>query len=51
MARGNALLAITVMLAGAMLYIPLAGDHKNSAVLLKELRSTLKAKDKPPKKK
>lgn len=50
MARGNALLAILAVGAGAVLYIPLVGDRQNSEVLMKELRTILKAKDRPPKK-
>jgi hypothetical protein len=48
--KGNALIAIFAVLAGAALYIPLNGDYNNSAVLMKELRRTLQARDNPPKK-
>lgn len=50
MARGSALLAIIAVLSGGALYIPLVGDRHNSEVLMKELRLTLKAKERPPKK-
>lgn len=50
LAGGNALLAIVALLAGGALYIPLRGDYKNSEVLMRELRSVLKAKETPPKK-
>lgn len=47
---GNAILAIVTALAAAALYIPLTGDHYNSAVLVSEVQRTLKAKETPPKK-
>ena len=46
--KGNALIAILAVLAGAALYIPLTGDYNNSDVLMKELRRTLQARDNPP---
>jgi len=51
LAGGNALLAIIAVISGAWLFIPLTGDHHNSTVLMRELRSLLKAKDTPPSKK
>ncbi len=47
---GDALLALLAVALGAALYIPLQGDAVNSAILLKEVRSILSAKEKPPKK-
>ncbi len=47
---GNAMLAALVIVLGAALYVPLRGDAENSKVLMKELRRTLEAKDKPPRK-
>ncbi|MCU0513266.1 MAG: hypothetical protein MUE40_11935 [Anaerolineae bacterium] len=46
--NGQTLLGIFAALIGAGMYIPLVGDHDNSARLLKELRRTLDAKDRPP---
>lgn len=51
LAGGNALLALVAVVAGAVLYVPLSGDHHNSTVLLREVRSLLKAKDRPPSRK
>lgn len=42
--------ALAVLFAGIALYIPLAGDHKNSPALVSEVQRTLKATNKPPKK-
>ncbi len=44
---GDALLALLAIALGAALYIPLQGDAVNSAILLKEVRSILSAKEKP----
>ena len=46
---GNSLPAVIVVLAAAALYIPLTGDHANSAILLSEVQKTLGAKATPPK--
>ncbi len=50
MSQGNALLGFVLIPFAAYLYIPLHGDHLNSAVLIDEVQKTLKAKAKPPKK-
>jgi hypothetical protein len=42
---------ITALVAGGFMLavtIPLMGDHQNSAVLLRELKRTLEAKDRQP---
>jgi len=44
---GNLIVAVLVVLIGAALYVPLTGDQHNSAILMREIRSLLKAKDKP----
>lgn len=46
--NGQTMLGILVALLGLAMYIPLVGDSDNSAKLLKELKKTLDAKDKPP---
>lgn len=48
--RGSIILAVLAVLAGSVLFIPLIGDDQNSTVLLRELRSLLKARETPPKK-
>ncbi len=50
LASGNLALALVLGFAGVALYIPLAGDHRNSPVLIGEVQRTLKATTKPPKK-
>jgi len=50
-ANGNAMFGILALLAGVALYIPLTGDYQNSAVLMREVRSALKARDRTPTKK
>lgn len=50
LASGNLALALLLAFAGAALYIPLAGDHRNSPALISEVQRTLKATTKPPKK-
>lgn len=50
LASGNVALALLLGFAGIALYIPLAGDHRNSPVLISEVQRTLKATAKPPKK-
>lgn len=47
---GQLPLAILIVIAGVVLYIPLAGDHKNSPALVSEIQRTLKASTRPPKK-
>lgn len=48
--QGALVPALAVFLAGVALYIPLAGDNKNSPALVSEVQRTLKAANKPPKK-
>jgi hypothetical protein len=48
--EGNALFGFLLIPFAAYLYIPLHGDHLNSALLIDEVQKTLKAKPKPPKK-
>lgn len=48
-ATGNPLLALLLAPAGLMLYIPMAGDHRNGPLLVSEIQRTLKAKTTPPK--
>jgi len=50
LAGGNAVLAIVTALAGAYLYVPLTGDHHNSAILVSEVQRALKARQTPPRK-
>lgn len=50
LASGNLALALLLAFAGAALYIPLAGDHRNSPTLISEVQRSLKATTKPPKK-
>lgn len=49
LATGNGLPGLLATAFGLGLYIPLVGDHHNSAYLIKELKRATKAKDKPPK--
>lgn len=49
LAQGEVLLALLMVLAGGVLYIPLRGDYENSERLLIEVERTLKASPKPPK--
>ena len=44
---GATVLGIFVALLGVAMYIPLVGDHENSSALMKELKRTLEAKDRP----
>lgn len=46
---GSPWLGVLMLPIGAALYIPLAGDAFNSALLIGEIQKTLKAKDAPPK--
>lgn len=48
MLNGQAMLGILAIILGLAMYIPLVGDHDNSAGLLKEVKRTLEAKDRPP---
>lgn len=48
MANGQIMVGLLVLFMGAGFYIPLVGDHQNSATLLKDLKRTLEAKDNPP---
>jgi hypothetical protein len=50
LASGQLVPALAVIFAGLALYIPLAGDNKNSPLLVSEVQRTLKASSKPPKK-
>jgi hypothetical protein len=50
LASGNLVPALLLVGAGAALYIPLAGDHRNSPLLISEVQRALKATAKPPKK-
>ena len=50
LANGAVTVAILAVAAGAALYIPLAGDDKNSPLLINEVQRTLKATTKKPKK-
>lgn len=47
--QGEVLLALLMVVAGAVIYIPLRGDYENSERLLIEVEKTLKASPKPPK--
>lgn len=44
---GNGFPGLLATAFGLALYIPLVGDHHNSAYLIKELKRATKAKDKP----
>jgi hypothetical protein len=46
---GSPLIGITILPLGALIYIPLAGDYHNSAILITEVQRALKAKTTPPK--
>ncbi len=46
---GNMLVGLMLFPLAALLYIPMQGDHLNSAVLIDEVQKTLKAKPAPPK--
>lgn len=48
-AAGSPLLALLLAPVGLMLYIPMAGDHRNGPLLVSEIQRTLKAKTTPPK--
>jgi hypothetical protein len=50
LANGTFIPGLLILAAGGALYIPLAGDQKNSPLLLSEVQRTLKAGSKPPKK-
>jgi hypothetical protein len=50
LASGNLALVLLLAFAGAALYIPLAGDHHNSPILIGEVQRALKATTKAPKK-
>jgi hypothetical protein len=50
LASGALVPALAIIFAGIALYIPLAGDNKNSPMLVSEVQRTLKATSKPPKK-
>ncbi|MCC6616694.1 MAG: hypothetical protein IT320_24685 [Anaerolineae bacterium] len=50
MANGAITVALLAVAAGGALYIPLAGDNKNSPLLINEVQRTLKATTKRPKK-
>ncbi len=50
LANGALAFALLALAAGGALYIPLAGDHKNSPLLIGEVQRTLKATTKQPKK-
>ncbi|MCA9906373.1 MAG: hypothetical protein KC547_21100 [Anaerolineae bacterium] len=50
LANGALAFALLALAAGGALYIPLAGDHKNSPLLISEVQRTLKATTKQPKK-
>jgi hypothetical protein len=49
-AAGQIALGLLIVGCGAALYIPLAGDQRNSPHLISEVQRTLKASAKPPKK-
>jgi hypothetical protein len=46
--NGNVLLGLFTSIIGGLIYVPLVGDYHHSALLLKDLKRTLDAKDKPP---
>jgi hypothetical protein len=48
MAQGLVALGILTAGMGIWMYVPLVGDHRNSAILIKEVKRLLDAKDKPP---
>lgn len=48
MANGQIIVGLLTLLLGAALYLPLVGDSQNSAILVKDLKRTLEAKDNPP---
>jgi hypothetical protein len=48
MAQGLVALGILTAGIGIWMYVPLVGDHRNSAVLIREVKRLLDAKDKPP---
>lgn len=48
-ASGNPVVALLFVPLGALLYLPMKGDHAQSAVLISELQKTLKARTTPPK--
>lgn len=47
---GELMLGLLLALLGGGFYVLLRGDHQNSEILLRELRSILRAKETPPKK-
>lgn len=49
-ASGNALIVVAALPLMIYAYVPMRGDHHNSALLLSDLQRVLKAKAKPPKK-
>ncbi len=49
-AAGQIVFGLLIVVCGAALYIPLAGDQRNSPILINEVQRTLKASAKPPKK-
>lgn len=46
---GQPLIGLLALLGGAAAYIPMAGDYRNSDILLIEVERTFKANPKPPK--
>ncbi|MCK6579013.1 MAG: hypothetical protein L6Q98_13000 [Anaerolineae bacterium] len=49
MASSNVMLALALLPIAAYLYIPMRGDHDNSAALISDVQRTLKARNTPPK--
>lgn len=48
--QGNFMFGVIIVLLGVALYFMLLGDQRNSETLMKEVRKTLDAKTRPPKK-
>ncbi len=46
--NGNAVLSLMTLVVGVVLYVSLTADYNSSEKLLKAVRSSCKAKDKPP---
>jgi hypothetical protein len=46
--NGNAILSLLTLVVGVVLYVSLTADYDSSEKLLKVVRRTCKAKDKPP---
>lgn len=46
--NGNAVLSLLTLVVGVVLYVSLTADYNSSEKLLKAVRSSCKAKDKPP---